>query len=246
MKPPGVTHHWQWLTLAPAVVVVLTVWCYLHGLALGGAAVGLDVSLPWASKSVGGWALAWLLLDIAGARVLRALRINHRWLAAAVLTAAVLSTTLSLELWILRDDTTITLWLYNRLPLHVPLATLLVAAHLLLSSRKPVATPITPAASSRPMVEVMTGTGRTQIRLADIECLEADRNYISVHTPQKTYLLRQTLASLEKSLESNLFLRVHRSTIVNRAMIRERRPGGVLVLSSGRTVKVSRGRRWSG
>ena len=86
----------------------------------------------------------------------------------------------------------------------------------------------------------MTGTGRTRIRLQDIECLEADRNYVNVHTPQRSYLLRQTLSSLENSLQPGNFLRVHRSIIVNRAMIRERRRGGVLVLCSGRTVRVSR------
>lgn len=90
------------------------------------------------------------------------------------------------------------------------------------------------------IVEVMTGTGRTQVRLDDIECLEADRNYINVHTSQRTYLLRQTLSSLEKALKSRDFMRIHRSTIVNRAMIREKRGGGVLVLRSGRVVRISR------
>jgi DNA-binding LytR/AlgR family response regulator len=84
-------------------------------------------------------------------------------------------------------------------------------------------------------------TPKPRMRSEDIECLEADRNYVSVHTPQRTYLLRRTLASLEQSLQPGTFLRVHRSIIVNRAMIRERRAGGLLVLSSGRTVRVSRG-----
>jgi DNA-binding LytR/AlgR family response regulator len=86
----------------------------------------------------------------------------------------------------------------------------------------------------------MTGTGRTSVRVDDIECLEADRNYVNVHTPDRSYLLRQTLTSLEKSLQPRDFLRVHRSIIVNRAMIRERRGGGVLVLRSGRVVRMSR------
>ena len=90
------------------------------------------------------------------------------------------------------------------------------------------------------MLDVMTGIGRTRVRVAEIECLEADRNYVSVHTPQRSYLVRQTLGSLEAALRSGTFLRIHRSSIVNRAMIRERRPGGVLVLHSGRTVRVSR------
>jgi len=64
-----------------------------------------------------------------------------------------------------------------------------------------------------------------------------------VHVSGRIYLLRQTMAATERTLDATRFMRVHRSTIVNRQLIRERRPGGVLVLQSGRTVTVSRAYR---
>ena len=65
----------------------------------------------------------------------------------------------------------------------------------------------------------------------------------SVRRLGRTYLLRQTMAAAERSLDESRFMRVHRSTIVNRRLIKERRCGGVLVLQSGRTVTVSRAYR---
>jgi DNA-binding LytR/AlgR family response regulator len=91
------------------------------------------------------------------------------------------------------------------------------------------------------VIDVMTGTGRATIRMAEIECFRADRNYITVtHSSRRSYLLRQTMGALERSLDASRFLRVHRSTIVNREMVAERRRNGVLVLKSGQTVRISR------
>jgi hypothetical protein len=231
---------WRWLLISPALALILMFWCRLHGQALGVGPVGFDVSAPWALKSTLGWTIAGSLLALYGARLLESgFAKRHHWQARAALVAGVLSITLANELWLLADETPARLWLYDRLPLHLPFALLLVSGYLLLQARRRAREPVA-AAPIPATVEVMTGTGRTRVALYEIECLESDRNYVNVHTPQRSYLLRQTLSSLEKSLCPRQFLRVHRSIIVNRAQIRERRQGGVLVLRSGRTVKVSR------
>ena len=231
---------WRWLLTSPALALFLMFWCQLHGQALGMGPVGIGESAPWALKSTLGWTVAGLLLALYGARLLESgFATRHRWIARAALVAGVTSITLINELWLLAGDDPVGLWLYNRLPLHLPFALLLVSGYLVLLARRK---PVEPVARARTatMVEVMTGTGRTRVSIDEIECLESDRNYVSVHTSHRSYLLRQTLSSLEKSLCPDAFLRVHRSIIVNRAQIRERRRGGVLVLRSGRTVKVSR------
>lgn len=236
------THSGWWWLLAPGLVVLLSSWCQLHGSALGTEAVGLDVSLPWALRSAVGWVLTGGLLARFGTRILEsAFADRNPWLTRGLIALAIPVLTLSSEVILLSGDTPAGLWLYNRLPLHLPFGALLLGGYLLIRARdRPVATEVAPRNSAQ-TVEVMTGTGRTQVSLDDVECLEADRNYINVHTPQRSYLLRQTLTSLEKSLRPDTFLRVHRSIIVNRAKIRERRRGGVLVLTSGRQVRVSRG-----
>src|SRR5688572_6012173 len=238
-----------WLT-APAValvsatilVTVINFWCQLHGSVTGEAPVAFGISLPWALKSALGWVLVGLLLWIYGAR-LRATPFAQRrpWTTRTALVTATLVVTLTCESLLIRGDHSLPLWLYERSPMHLLFACLLLGGHSWLTrgQARPAAVVDAPA-DTRGLVEVMTGTGRTQVRIADIECLVAERNYINVHTPQRSYLLRQTLSSLEKSLEAQDFLRVHRSIIVNRAKIRERRQGRVLVLDSGRVVRVSR------
>ncbi|HMB92641.1 MAG TPA: LytTR family DNA-binding domain-containing protein [Rhodothermales bacterium] len=53
------------------------------------------------------------------------------------------------------------------------------------------------------------------IRTEDIDWIEAAGNYVKLHVGSQTHLLRQTMTSLEDRLDSNRFLRIHRSTIVN-------------------------------
>lgn len=59
------------------------------------------------------------------------------------------------------------------------------------------------------------------VRAVDIRYIEADGNYLKVHTPDKAYLIRHTLQSVEEQLENELFLRIHRSLLVNTQYIRE-------------------------
>ena len=221
-----------WWLAAPALILARVFWCELHGAATGLGTVGLEVSMPWALKASAGWILAGALLGLYGARLFPHWDTRH----VLILVMGVLTITLGSETWLLAGDTPLSLWLYERLPPHATFAAVLVGGYLFIRRKRttnPVATPPS-------MLDVMTGTGHTQVRVDEIECLEADRNYVNVHTPERSYLLRQTLASLEASLSSETFRRIHRSTIVNRAMIRERRRGGVLVLRSGRIVRISR------
>ena len=228
----------SWLLAAVALVLVRTFWCQLHGAASGGA-VGFAQAVPWGLKAAAGWLLAAALLARFGGPLLESeFAKRNGGIVRTLLLTGLLVTTLGSETWLLAGDRDLALWTYERLPPHLTFAGLLLGGYLLLRGRRP-AVPVA-AVQAAALVEVMTGTGRAQVRIDEIECLEADRNYVSVHTRERSYLLRQTLTSLEKSLQPDAFLRVHRSAIVNRAMIRERRPGGVLVMQSGRTVRVSR------
>lgn len=236
---------WRWWLLAPALVLVLSSWCQLHGSALGSRPVSLGLALPWAMEAALGWILAGVLMHGYGAQVLRKWGAGHPRILPLLMIATIVLVTLSSETLLIGEGP-LPLWLYERFPLHALFATLWVAGFFWLRARRPaeveaLAAAATGASAERAeLVDVMTGTGHARIRVADIECLESDRNYVNVHTPERSYLLRQTLSSLEKSLSPAEFLRVHRRTIVNRAKIRERRRGGVLVLSSGRVVRVSR------
>jgi two-component system LytT family response regulator len=55
----------------------------------------------------------------------------------------------------------------------------------------------------------------------DIYWIEAEGDYVSVHTPQKSHLVRETMKNMEARLHKQGFQRVHRSCIVNLTYVRE-------------------------
>jgi DNA-binding LytR/AlgR family response regulator len=68
-----------------------------------------------------------------------------------------------------------------------------------------------------------------KILLADILYIEADRNYCRIFTKNKEHLLSITLKTIEEKLPANIFLRTHRSYIVNLAHIEEVADGHIII-----------------
>jgi hypothetical protein len=73
---------------------------------------------------------------------------------------------------------------------------------------------------------VQDGTGALQLNVADIQWVEAERDYMRLYLPGRSYLVHQSMRSLERQLPDSLFVRVHRSTIVRRDCIAEVRRKG--------------------
>ncbi|MCB0571532.1 MAG: response regulator transcription factor [Phaeodactylibacter sp.] len=64
--------------------------------------------------------------------------------------------------------------------------------------------------------------GRVQlVSILDIHFIEAEGNYLKLHTSQKYHLVRQTMQAIEEQLDPGLFLRIHRSVSLNLNFIRE-------------------------
>jgi two-component system LytT family response regulator len=82
------------------------------------------------------------------------------------------------------------------------------------------------------------------VRVNDVDWFESTGNYVKLHTAKATHLIRETLAGLEKRLDPDRFLRIHRQTIVNLERISEVQPyfsgDYVVVLISGVRLKLSR------
>src|SRR3954454_20419778 len=57
-----------------------------------------------------------------------------------------------------------------------------------------------------------------------IEWVEAEKDYVRLHVGKETHLVRETMNDIEKKLESERFVRVHRSTIVNLDYVKEMKP----------------------
>jgi two-component system response regulator AlgR len=84
------------------------------------------------------------------------------------------------------------------------------------------------------------------IRVAapDIERVEAERDYMRLHTGGRSYLLHQTISTLEQRLDPARFQRIHRSHIVRHDLITGLRHegGGVwhAVLQNGQSMRIGR------
>lgn len=90
--------------------------------------------------------------------------------------------------------------------------------------------------------------GRTVlVEESDIDWIDAAGDYMCIHARNETHILRGTLRELESKLDPERFARIHRSTIVNAARVRELRPhiNGeyFLTLEGGHEVKLSRSYR---
>lgn len=59
------------------------------------------------------------------------------------------------------------------------------------------------------------------VPVSDIRWITAEENYVRICTGLETHLLRGTMTSLEQRLDPKLFLRVHRSAIVNLRYVKE-------------------------
>jgi two-component system, LytTR family, response regulator len=84
--------------------------------------------------------------------------------------------------------------------------------------------------------------------IAEIHWISAEENYVRICTAKESHLLRDTMTHFESRLDPRLFLRIHRSTIVNLQHVKEIRSDSVegesfVVLSHGQKLPVSRGYR---
>jgi two-component system LytT family response regulator len=52
------------------------------------------------------------------------------------------------------------------------------------------------------------------VDLADVDWIGAADNYVTLHSRGREYLVRDTIAAIERRLDPRVFVRVHRSTIV--------------------------------
>ncbi len=72
---------------------------------------------------------------------------------------------------------------------------------------------------------VIKAAGRIYfLETGEIDWIEAEGNYVSVHSAKKTHLLRETISSLEAQLDPRKFVRIHRSSIVRLDFIKELQP----------------------
>lgn len=94
---------------------------------------------------------------------------------------------------------------------------------------------------------VKNGERYIVVKASELVWVEAASNYVVLHTSSGNHVHRSTLSALESELDSRLFFRTSRSTIVNLEQVKEIRAVAageyVILLADGQRVPLTRGLR---
>jgi len=99
--------------------------------------------------------------------------------------------------------------------------------------------------SSSPARIVFKSRGRILfLPISEIRWIAAEENYVRICTANESHLLRETMTAMESRLDSQMFMRVHRSAIVNLKYVKEVRRETTgdfsVLLSNGQKGAMSR------
>ena len=83
-----------------------------------------------------------------------------------------------------------------------------------------------------------------RIETEEVSRIDAERDYVRLHVGDRSYLLLQTIAGLEKRLDPAKFIRIHRSTILRKEHIKGLRHDGLGVwsveMNDGEALRIGR------
>jgi two-component system, LytTR family, response regulator len=76
---------------------------------------------------------------------------------------------------------------------------------------------------SRPLPRILVKDGDRihVVKTSELDWMEAAGNYVELHAGKRVHLLRSTLAALEARLDPEVFVRIHRDTIVHIDRVRD-------------------------
>ena len=101
--------------------------------------------------------------------------------------------------------------------------------------------------TSASRILVKSGGRISFLRSEDIDWIEAQGDYVRIHTNGKKHMMREKISRLERQLPDQKFIRIHRSTIVNIDRIREMQPLSygdyAVILLDGTRLTLSRSYR---
>ena len=98
-----------------------------------------------------------------------------------------------------------------------------------------------------PRIAVKLGSSIQFLHPDDLLWVEAEGDYVNVHTTARSHLVRETMVAMEKRLEPYGFQRIHRSAIVNLSSISKLISADTgeyeVLMSNGLTLKIGRNYR---
>ncbi|HEX8267471.1 MAG TPA: LytTR family DNA-binding domain-containing protein [Pyrinomonadaceae bacterium] len=93
-------------------------------------------------------------------------------------------------------------------------------------------------------IPVKSARGTTFVPTEEIDWISAAGHYLELHIGNETHLIREKLSEIETKLDPQMFMRIHRSTIVNLDRIKSLHPifngDQLLILKNGRELNLRR------
>lgn len=78
-------------------------------------------------------------------------------------------------------------------------------------------------------VIVKNGFDEVKVNFEDILFLKSDKNYVDIQLTNKTITIRNTLDNFYKELDADLFCRVHRSYVVNKSKVTQKKSSSIKI-----------------
>lgn len=85
--------------------------------------------------------------------------------------------------------------------------------------------------TTEPYFFVRENLSYVQINYKDVHFMKAQENFLEIVTAEKTYLPNLSISRMEEHLKGDVFMRVHRSYIVNRSLISSISKNDITLLS---------------
>jgi DNA-binding LytR/AlgR family response regulator len=103
-----------------------------------------------------------------------------------------------------------------------------------------------PTKNSSEEIFIKEGTSLIKLKLIEIIYIEALENYITLNTSNHRYTIHFTMKAIENQLSSGIFIRVHRSFIINKSMIQSIKENSIGILLGGYIKNIPVGKSFRG
>lgn len=78
-------------------------------------------------------------------------------------------------------------------------------------------------------VIIKNGFDEVKVNFDDILFLKSDKNYIDIQLTNKIITIRNTLDNFYKELDTDVFCRIHRSYVVNKSKVTQKKSSSILI-----------------
>ncbi|HEY0048783.1 MAG TPA: LytTR family DNA-binding domain-containing protein [Pyrinomonadaceae bacterium] len=93
-------------------------------------------------------------------------------------------------------------------------------------------------------IPVKSARGATLVSTGEIDWINSAGHYLEIHAGRETHLVRERLSQIEQKLDPEIFIRIHRSIIVNLDRIKSLHPlfngDHLIILQNGQELNLSR------